>query len=300
MSKSLQSDSPLAAKAPFLVLDASAGSGKTYTLVQHILMSALKHPKTEYAYQKILAITFTNNAADEMKTRLLEHLLVFSKSAEPQEDEFFKPIWEALDLDANELQSRAASTAKHMLHNYSTLNVGTIDQFTHRLVRTFTKDLNLEDNFEVRLDLDAMVAEALEGLYSSLGDHSDLKKAMVTLVHERMARDENYNPDYHLKKEGKDSFEEDNWQYLEKLPPQERLISIELELKRQIEGISNEGKALSTEARTLIEEHGLEGSIIQYKHVKNHILDKWQNLTKNPLSAVDSVWKSYVKKNRQV
>ncbi len=300
MSKSLQSDSPLTAKAPFLVLDASAGSGKTYTLVQHILMSALKHPKTEYAYQKILAITFTNNAADEMKTRLLEHLLVFSKSAEPQKDAFFKPIWEALDLDANELQGRAASTAKHMLHNYSTLNVGTIDQFTHRLVRTFTKDLNLEDNFEVRLDLDAMVAEALEGLYSSLGDHSDLKKAMVTLVHERMARDENYNPDYHLKKEGKDSFEEDNWQYLEKLPPPERLISIELELKRQIEGISNEGKALSNEARTLIEEHGLEGAIVQYKYVKNHILDKWQNLTKNPLSAVDSVWKSYVKKNGQV
>ena len=39
---------------------------------------------------------------------------------------------------------------------------------------------------------------------------------------------------------------------------------------------------------------------MQYKHVKNHILDKWQNLTKNPLSAVDSVWKSYVKKNGQV
>jgi ATP-dependent exoDNAse (exonuclease V) beta subunit len=300
MSKSVQSESPLTAKAPFLVLDASAGSGKTYTLVQHILMSALKRPKTEYAYQKILAITFTNNAADEMKTRLLEHLLVFSKSDEPQKDPFFRPIWEALELDANELQSRAASTAKHMLHNYSTLNVGTIDQFTHRLVRTFTKDLNLEDNFEVRLDLEAMVAEALEGLYSSLGDHSDLKKAMVTLVHERMARVENYNPDYHLKKEGKDSFQEDNWQYLEKLPPPERLISVEVELKRQIHAISIEGKALSNEARTLIKEQGLDGSIVHFNPVKKHILEYWQNLRKHPLNAVDNLWKSHVKKNGQV
>ena len=154
----------------------------------------------------------------------------------------------------------------------------------------------MEDNFEVRLDLDAMVAEALEQLYSSLGDHSDLKKAMVTMVHERMARDENYNPDYHLKKEGKDSFEEDNWQYLEKLPPPERLISIELELKSQIETIAIEGKAISNEARKLIKERGLKGSIIHYNPVKNHILDKWQNLIKNPLSAVDSVWKSHVKK----
>ena len=224
MSKSVNSESPLTAQAPFLVLDASAGSGKTYTLVQHILMNALKHPKTEYAYQKILAITFTNNAADEMKTRLLEHLLAFSKLDKPWEDTFFKPIWEALEIDAKELQCRAASTSKHMLHNYSTLNVGTIDQFTHRLVRTFTKDLNLQDNFEVRLDLDAMIAEALEELYSSLGDHSDLKNTMVTMVHERMARDENYNPDYHLKREGKNSFEEDNWQYLEKLPQPERLL----------------------------------------------------------------------------
>ena len=95
-----------------------------------------------------------------------------------------KPFWEALEIDAKELQCRAASTSKHMLHNYSTLNVGTIDQFTHRLVRTFTKDLNLEDNFEVRLDLNAMVAEALEQLYSSVGDHSDLNNTMVTMVHE--------------------------------------------------------------------------------------------------------------------
>ena len=51
---------------------------------------------------------------------------------------------------------------------------------------------------------------------------------MVTMVHERMARDENYNPDYHLKKEGKDSFEEDNWQYLEKLPQPERFFVLSL------------------------------------------------------------------------
>ncbi len=300
MSKSVNSESPLTAQEAFLVLDASAGSGKTYTLVQHILMNALKHPKTEYAYQKILAITFTNNAADEMKTRLLEHLLAFSKLDKPWEDTFFKPIWETLGLDAKELQCRAASTSKHMLHNYSTLNVGTIDQFTHRLVRTFTKDLNLDDNFEVRLDLDAMIAEALEDLYTSLGDHSDLKNTMVTMVHERMARDENYNPDYHLKKEGKDSFEEDNWQYLEKLPQPGRLLSVELELKSQVEAIVTEGRDLSNEARNLIKEHGLKGSIVHYKPVKNHILDKWQNLKKNPLSAADSVWKSHVKNNGQV
>ena len=116
--------SPLTAEAPFLVLDASAGSGKTYSLVQHILMNALRPANMPGAYQKILAITFTNNAADEMKARLLKQLLEFSNESAPAKNAFFQPIWEALELSPEELQVRASSGAKHMLHNYSTLHVG--------------------------------------------------------------------------------------------------------------------------------------------------------------------------------
>ena len=90
-----------------------------------------------------------------------------------------------------------------MLHNYSTLQVGTIDQFTHRLVRTFTRDLELDDNFEVRLDLDAMITEALDALYSTLGEQHELREALVALVRDRMNRDKNHNPDYDLKRRAK-------------------------------------------------------------------------------------------------
>jgi len=88
-----KSTSPLTAEAPFLVLDASAGSGKTYSLVQHILMNALRPANMPGAYQKILAITFTNNAADEMKARLLKQLLEFSnESTYPQKMSSFNPF----------------------------------------------------------------------------------------------------------------------------------------------------------------------------------------------------------------
>jgi len=93
-----KSVSPLAAKAPFLVLDASAGSGKTYSLVQHILMNALRPANMPGAYQKILAITFTNNAAAEMKARLLDQLLTFKGLEHPSQSEFFKPIWEEIGV----------------------------------------------------------------------------------------------------------------------------------------------------------------------------------------------------------
>ena len=65
--------------SPFIIYDASAGSGKTYTIVRHYLQAALKtdNPKK---YQSILAITFTNKAAQEMKTRVLKELGGFSSS----------------------------------------------------------------------------------------------------------------------------------------------------------------------------------------------------------------------------
>ncbi|HCD48199.1 MAG TPA: hypothetical protein DEQ46_06180, partial [Cryomorphaceae bacterium] len=83
-----KSISPLTAEAKFLVLDASAGSGKTYSLVQHILMNALRPANMPGAYQKILAITFTNNAAAEMKARLLDQLLTFKTLSDPSSSTF--------------------------------------------------------------------------------------------------------------------------------------------------------------------------------------------------------------------
>ena len=288
--------SPLHAKAPFIVLNASAGSGKTYALVQHVLLNALRPKDMPNAYQKVLAITFTNNAADEMKGRLLEHLLAFSVHERPEQDGFFQPIWKALELSANELQRRAKAASKHMLHNYSTLNVGTIDQFTHRLVRTFTKDLNLDDNFEVRLDLDAMVTEALDLLYSSLGEHPHLRDALVTLVQERMNRDENHNPDHALKREGKNSFNEDTWEHLKKLPLPSRMIEIEQELKEKITAICAQAKALSNEARAIIKQEGYDAdSMIRFKDVNNHLVGQWQNLKRHDMNAGAYVWQSRVK-----
>jgi len=190
-----QGQTPLSAPSDFIVLNASAGSGKTYSLVQHILMNALRKKDMDHAYQKVLAITFTNNAAAEMKARLLDQLLTFKTLNDPSSSAFFEPIWEEIGISAKELQQRAAGAASHMLHNYSTLNVGTIDQFTHRLVRTFTRDLELDDNFEVRLDLDGMIEEALELLYSSLGEAPALRASLAAWMQERMNREKSHNPD---------------------------------------------------------------------------------------------------------
>ncbi len=55
---------------PFKIYSSSAGSGKTYTLTKEYLKLALQHDNPNY-FRHILAITFTNDAASEMKERIL-------------------------------------------------------------------------------------------------------------------------------------------------------------------------------------------------------------------------------------
>ena len=53
--------------SPFKIYNASAGSGKTHTLTKAYLKIALS---ATGRFKKILAITFTNKAVNEMKHRI--------------------------------------------------------------------------------------------------------------------------------------------------------------------------------------------------------------------------------------
>ena len=287
------SQSPLQSDADFIVLDASAGSGKTYSLVQHIIMNALRPEHMPNAYQKILAITFTNNAAAEMKARLLKQLVEFMLDEKPGENQFFQPIWEQLKLDPHALQARASRAASHMLHNYSALSVGTIDQFTHRLVRTFTRDLELDDNFEVSLDLDAMVAEALDLLYSSLSDEPQLREALVALVQDRMSREKGYNPDFDLKKEGKKAFQEQSWKELSNLPEPRRLAEIEVELNAELDAIITEAQNLSKAVADFLSTGNYTKKEIKYvDQVEKHIVGGLSQLRGSDFPKVKTAWEA--------
>ena len=61
-------------KASFSIYNASAGSGKTYTLSKEYIKILLKSSSNE-SYRKIVAITFTNKAVEEMKSRIIFYLL---------------------------------------------------------------------------------------------------------------------------------------------------------------------------------------------------------------------------------
>ena len=127
--------------APFQIFNASAGSGKTFLLVQQYLTKLLSS-RTEEKFNRMLALTFTNKAVFEMKNRILLQLhdLAF-KNNSAQDDPMGEVILETLEITPQELQQRAKRSLKTILHHYAAFDVITLDGFTHRIIRTFAKDL---------------------------------------------------------------------------------------------------------------------------------------------------------------
>jgi ATP-dependent exoDNAse (exonuclease V) beta subunit len=159
----------------FYVLKSSAGSGKTYALVKHYLMLALQ-TKSPFYYKQILAITFTNAAAAEMKERVIRRLTEFRDpiSLSKGDKTLFEEIRTQLDIPAHELHHRADQTLVHMLHNYGLISISTIDSFTHRIVRSFAKDLRLHPDFTIEMDTTAFSEKIVDACLDQIGTDPEL------------------------------------------------------------------------------------------------------------------------------
>ena len=148
----------------FEVVRASAGSGKTYRLVLRYLECALKSDVAG-AFKSILALTFTNKAAAEMKGRILEDLEKLSAGKGDKKAH----LLEHLQISEKRLVKRSAHLHKEMLHRYSDIAVMTIDSFVNRLVRSFARDLALDQDFRIELDSDKIIDDAVSQLLDKVG-----------------------------------------------------------------------------------------------------------------------------------
>ncbi len=151
----------------FIVYKSSAGSGKTFTLVKEYLKIALADKQNlKFAYKKILAVTFTNKAAAEMKWRIIKALKDISNK---QNDFLTNLIATELTITEADLQQRSQATLTQILHNYSDFSIGTIDSFTHRIIRTFALDLKLPLNFKIETDTNTIFNKVIALLVQKIG-----------------------------------------------------------------------------------------------------------------------------------
>lgn len=166
-------------QSSFLIYDAAAGSGKTFTLVKEFIKQLLQANHEGY-YKHLLAITFTNKAVDEMKQRIIETLEEFStEKSDETPSAMMLLLSEETTQSLQEIQKKSKAILKHLLHNYASFSVETIDGFNHRLIRTFARDLKLAANFEVTLDTPALLTEAVDSLLSKAGDNPEITKVLL-------------------------------------------------------------------------------------------------------------------------
>lgn len=201
----------------FTVYNASAGSGKTYTIVKEYLKIILSS-ESPYKYQNILAITFTNKAAAEMKDRIFMQLIEFgAKDANNKPSAFLLELEKELGIDKSVILKRAKRVSSEILHDYSKFNISTIDKFTHKLIRTFSFDLNLSMNFDVALDISSYISDAVDALISKIGQREELTNAILKFALRKLNEGKSWDISFLLKEMSSELFKEESIEEIEKL-----------------------------------------------------------------------------------
>lgn len=240
----------------FQVYNASAGSGKTFTLVKEYLKILLSSTNI-YKFQQILAVTFTNKAAGEMKERVIENLHKFSNK---QSNNMLPVICTEANLDEETIFSRSQQILNAILQNYSAFSITTIDSFTHKLIRTFAYDLQLPMNFEVEMDAESLLNEAVDVVISKIGDTKELTDLLVSYSIQKLEDDKAWDISKELKTFAKIILNENHAKYLKELKnvTVEEFKILKDKLQKENEQIEAQFVAIGNAGLKIIEESGIE------------------------------------------
>lgn len=256
----------------FTIYNASAGSGKTYTLVKSYLRIVLG-AKSPEVFKRILAITFTNKAVAEMKSRIVDTLITFSDPDVLRGgNSMFETLCAELAIAPQLLYEKSKAALNAIVHNYAAFDVSTIDGFTHRIIRTFAHDLKLPLNFEVELDQEALLNEAVDSLINQAGTDAALTKTLVDFAIEKADDDKSWDVSYDLNRIAKLLVNETDLGYLNQLntKSQSDFEALKQFLKEDIKTTENAIVSHANQVLELIENAGLEHRHFSRGTLPNH------------------------------
>ncbi len=157
------------------IVEAPAGAGKTELLTQRYLrlLQTVNEP------EEIIAITFTNKAAAEMRLRILDSLMKAAKRDKPAQPH--KQVTYDLSLKALE---RSALRDWQLIENPSRLRIFTIDSLCAHLARQMPLMSRFGSQPRVALDATALYAQAAEQTLALLegSAHGEVVKACLRYV----------------------------------------------------------------------------------------------------------------------
>ncbi len=244
----------------FSIYDASAGSGKTYALVKEYLKIILVAKKND-AYRNILAITFTNKAVHEMKSRIVGSLSEFAKDEPtPKAQELMLDLAQETKLSIAQIKTKSQQIIKHIIHNYAAFDISTIDKFTHKVIRAFAHDLGLPMTFEVTLDTENLLVEAVDAIIAQAGEDETLTKLLIDFTMEKTDDDKSWDISREILETGRLVLNENNREEITHFQDKkiEDFVEIKTKLAKACQVLEKENENLATETLSLIEKNGID------------------------------------------
>lgn len=242
---------------PLHIYRASAGSGKTFLLASRYLLLLFEHP---YKYREILAVTFTNKATEEMKSRILGEL---KSLAEGKESLYAQIIREKNPaLQGPLLQQKADEIYRQILHDYSRFAVGTIDSFVQQIIRAFAFEIGLNAGYELQLNSNLVKQELAERMYSLIDSNQHLLGWLIDLAEERIDAGQSWDFSKTMLDLANEIFKErftlfeENLRQIEN--PDAVFSQLRQELKQGRAAYENKMQSLGEEGLAIIKNHGLE------------------------------------------
>lgn len=171
------------------IYKASAGSGKTYTLALEYIKTLLGikladgsyrlngavPPRLANRHRNILAITFTNAATTEMKSRIIREIsrLAAHPGGDTPESAYAGPLTAAFGCSRESLRKAAEAALSELLNDYSGFNVSTIDSFFQTVLRTFAREIDHQGDYELALDRLDIIRQSISLMLDRLNYEPD-------------------------------------------------------------------------------------------------------------------------------
>ena len=162
----------------FIILKASAGSGKTYALTERFVQFVLSDKIPKNNLRNILAVTFSNNAAKEMKERILLRL----KSVCFNDPDLTGELLQILSIDRDALNRKAGRFIDEILDNYSDFQVKTIDSFMATVFKASAIDFGFNAEFDILMSIDALTEYSFDRFLRNVRAGSDEARLFEEII----------------------------------------------------------------------------------------------------------------------
>lgn len=252
----------------FLIYKSSAGSGKTYTLVKEYLKIVLKNPND---FRHTLAVTFTNKAAGEMKSRIMTKLAELSEGKDKELEKTLINEGVPADIDA-----RAKKVLENILHKYSYFSIVTIDSFFHRVIRAFAKELRLHIAYNIEVDDEKVIAKIVDDVLADIGANKELTSYLEDYALSRIDENKDWKIEKEITKIGAEIFKERFFEKKSHLKTditqnREKLREFINKLSAIVSDFENLMTECSKKANEIVKQYGL--IMADFKHGKSGFIN---------------------------